>query len=150
VLEPVKGYQRNAQFEGTYTSFSPFTRVVDAARPDQKVARDFRNNVDKYIKDTEQNTEDIKYILTLWKNNHSKLMKIISQSPILEEITPMSEMLSEISQIGLEALEKLENDEKAGNRWKKKSRDLLKKAEAPHGQTELMIVTAIEKLVDAL
>ena len=55
VIEPLKGYQRGHY--KNYTSFSPMSRIVDAALPDSKTARDFRNDVNDYLNQRHKNQE---------------------------------------------------------------------------------------------
>jgi len=150
VIEPLKGYARGRQRE--YTSYSPLTRVVDAARPDAKVARVFRNLVDIYLSeerkgDTEFN--DIKGWLILWQNNHIDLVEIIKSSPVLKEVETLSEDLSKIAGIGLQALAHIKSGQRADSDWVTSQLEVLRKARAQRGQTELMIIPAIRNLVNA-
>jgi hexosaminidase len=149
VLEPVKIYNRNRL--RPHTSYSPFTRVVDVARPDAAVARNFRNLVDRYLaqRNSDHLDSQIKSWLVLWQDNHAELLKTIKASPALVEIESLSKDLSEISAIGLEALAMLEGRQQAAETWQKEQLDLLQKAREPRGQAELMVVSAIEKLVTA-
>jgi len=146
VIEPVKIYQRNAQFEGTYTSHSPLTRVVDAARPDQQIAREFNKLVDGYNRD-QGDISAIKNYLKSWKSNHIKLERLIKKSPILKEIQPISKKLEEASTIGLQAIEYIESNKKPSYFWNQKVMKVLKDCKKPVAQTEIMVITGIEKLV---
>ncbi len=148
IIEPVKIYTRGQQRK--YTSYSPLTRVVDAARPDARIARQFRNLVDSLVSNVSNgngNLESAKNYLTIWKNNHLQLGQTIKQSPVLKEIETLSQDLSNSAAIGLEAFHYLENQQKADSTWIKNSMEVLKNASAPRGQSELMILSAIEKLV---
>ncbi len=148
VIEPVKIYTRNQQ--RIHTQFSPLTRVVDAARPDAKVAREFRNLVDSLLQNGNENNGNlgtIKNYLTVWKNNHTNLITTIKASPILKEIESLSRDLSESANIGLETFKYLENGARADSSWVNAKLEFLEKAKAPRGQTELMIISSIEKLV---
>ncbi|MCF7740939.1 MAG: family 20 glycosylhydrolase, partial [Candidatus Marinimicrobia bacterium] len=109
VLEPVKIYRRNSLKEGGYYQYSPYSRVVDAARPDQKVAREFNNMVDDFLDDPnyQTNYKKLKYYLKKWDQNHEKLQPVIASSPILQEINPASANLEQIAQLSCKALEKL-------------------------------------------
>lgn len=148
VIEPVKIYTRGEQRE--YTSYSPLTRVVDAARPDAKIARDFRKLVDAYLATKKQGAaEEINSWLQLWRDNHAKLVAIIRLSPVLQEIETLSADLSALAQIGLEATALIGDGKTANEAWTKEKLQAVEKAKAPRGQTELMIVSAIEKLVKA-
>ncbi|MCI0692978.1 family 20 glycosylhydrolase [candidate division KSB1 bacterium] len=150
VIEPVKIYNRGRL--RPHTSYSPLTRVVDAARPDAAAARKFRRNVDDYLEKRQQNhtsAEQINFSLGLWRNNHAALLPVIKASPVLAEIESPSKDLSEISGIGLEALTFLEQNQTAAASWKDEKLEALSRAKEPRGQTELMVVSAIEKLVVA-
>ncbi len=151
VLEPVKIYNRN-RLRRQY-SYTPLTRVVDAARPDAEVARNFRKTLELYLKNPEENTvikNDLTAWLTKWKKNHSKLQPIIRRSPILWEIEDHSKNLSICAEIALQALVYVENGQKPEAEWVELSEEILEKAKTPHGQTELMILPAVESLLKIL
>jgi len=149
VIEPVKIYARGQLRQ--YTSFSPLTRVVDAARPDAKVARVFRNRVDSLLANPDAANglwQTIKHDLTVWQNNHEQLKPIIKRSPVLREIESLSQDLSQLATIGLKALYHLETGQPADSNWVITSLKAIDQARTPRGETELMIVSAIEKLVN--
>ena len=149
VVEPVKNYSRSRQ-RSDYTQYSPLTRVVDAAIPDAEVARHFRKLVNDYLAGNVNDKSKIKIIkteLTLLKENHKKLMVTINESPILKEIESLSKDLSNISEIGLEAIEHLKNSNHPSAEWITSSLEELKQAKKPRGQVEIMIVAPIKKLV---
>ncbi|MCK4825489.1 family 20 glycosylhydrolase, partial [bacterium] len=148
VIEPVKGYKRGAQKK--HTSTSPLTRMVDAARPDARTAREFRKRADQYVKDPLKGSydlNDLTQLLVLWKKNHDELLPVIQKSPALKEIKTLSEDLSRIAGIGLEALNYIQTKQNAGEDWLENKLNILEKSKLPRAQTELMIVSAIELLV---
>jgi hexosaminidase len=149
VMEPLKIYQRHQQ--ATYTFFSPLTRVVDAALPDAKKARIFRQQVEDFVtgKVNKETADVLIRDLKPWKSNHQKLKPIIAGAPVLKEIETLSRDLSRIAGIGLEAVEFVLAGKKVGSKWLEESKKVLKAAKEPRGHAELMIVTAIEQLVDA-
>lgn len=165
VIEPVKIYNRPKQRE--YTSYSPLTRAVDAARPDAKVARNFRRLVQDYLnarklkgaqrqrlgfgrkKKRSARAEELTTWLELWRDNHARLKPIIAQSPILWEMESLSADLTSISTLGLEALERIESGKKASVAWMAEKRQLIEAAKQPRGQAELRVATAIDALVQA-
>jgi hexosaminidase len=152
VIEPVKLYTRHS-LGVKYTSYSPYTRVVDAALPDAKIARDFRNDVDDYLLSSKNNTEELNKLkdqLLIWKNNDAELQKVIKKSPILNEISDLSKELTEVSEIGLQAIDMIINKKKPEANWFIVQMGTLKKdGSISFGQSELMIVTAVEKLFAA-
>ena len=156
VCEPVKNYERTVQ--RFYTTFSPLTRVVDAARPDAKVAREFRKLVNQFRsesiqeKDAHQLQAELEKRLILWRDNHAALELIIQHSPILQGIHSLSADLSTVAMIGLEALSFLENQDERKQidvgEYSKRQKALLQAAKKPRGQVELMIISAIEQIVE--
>lgn len=150
ILEPVKIYERFNQGVN-YTSYSPLTQVADAARPDAETARNFRNLVNQYTSSpTDSGLALISEYLTLWKKNHSKLIPLISFSPILKEVEPLSKDLEDLSVIGLEALSLRKKNKKVSSSWVENSLKRIEQAKKPKGKSELMIVSAIESLVKSL
>lgn len=148
VIEPVKGYQRNRGGE-LYTSYSPYTRIADIATADAPDARKFRNLVDDYVSNPTDSTEhQIRYWLNLWKNNHAGMMQTIQKAPALDEIKSLSADLYQISTIGLTAMDYYTEDQLPSPDWVDYSTKALKEAKEPRGKTELMVVSAIQKLVD--
>jgi len=149
VIEPVKIYTRGQQ--KPHTRHSPLTRVVDAARPDAKVAREFRKEVDAFLgagNNHQELSSAIRSRLELWQHNHDELKRIIPLSPVLNEIETLSHDLMKISEIGLQALEMIAGGQKADPAWIDQAHQIMEKAKEPRGQTELMVVSSIEKLVE--
>ncbi len=148
VIEPVKGYKRGHY--RNYTSYSPMSRVVDAARPDSKTARDFGKEIDQYLSQKSKNKdlfESLKAKLSLWESNHTLLENTINLSPILWEIETLSEDLSHAARIGLEALEHLQKNTHPSEHWVESRLLFLEKAREQRGQTELVIIPSIENLI---
>ena len=150
LLEPVKIYNRHRQGV-TYTSYSPLTRVVDAARPESMTARRFGILIDSLITNPvmEQRGE-IADMLRKWGNNDRYLQETIKISPILREIETLSRDLAIVSEIGLKAGNYYLSGTKPSDLWIERNLELLEKAKKPRGQTELMIVEPVERLVKAL
>jgi len=148
-VEPVKIYTRHSQGV-KYTSYSPYTRFVDAALPDVDKAREFRKAVDLLISGNQSaQIKEIKNILTMLKDNHSEFQKTSALSPILKEIEPLSENLRKLSEAGLMALDAIENGKSITSDKQTELLQIVKDAKKPYGQVEIMIVAAVEKLVNA-
>ncbi len=151
VIEPVKEYKRD-EIRPHYT-YSIMSRVVDAARPDAEVARNFRNHVANYLKANagdRKRADEILYWLKIWGKNHSGLVEIIKASPILWEIESLSEDLSACGKIGVQAMDMIINKKSPSQDWLEKSWHTLYMAKAPRGENELMIISAIEDMIDYL
>lgn len=154
VLEPVPGYQRGQQRK--YTTFSPLTRVVDAARPEAPVARKFRSLVDGFLQLNQTDRTDTNRTLyseivgwlTLWKLNHGKLAVSIERFPILQEIGPLSVDLADVASIGLKAMERYRSQD-GDIHWSDEERAIIRHSRRPRGQTRLMVISTIRQLMIA-
>jgi hexosaminidase len=152
VLEPIKLYHRVSTKEVNYTTDSPYTRVVDAARPDARVARNFNSLVDEFLSNQKDKVkaDEIKHFLNLWIHNQAVLAQIISKTPALKEIDSLSVNLTTLSKIGEEAMNFIESNKIAQKTWVENSIHKIKVAEKPKAQTEIAIVKGIRKLVDSV
>jgi hexosaminidase len=147
LLEPVKEYTRHHPVGLVYTQQSPYTRVVDAARPESMPARYFSKDVDKFLAGDNARGAIIKGQLLTWRGNNDLLKQTIAVSPILKEIEPLSENLSAISDIGIKAVILIQEGTKADKAWIDESIKKIKEAKKAYGQAMLMIAPDIEKLV---
>lgn len=148
VIEPMYTYSRDHPH--VFKSYYPLTRVVDAARPDPLVAREFDQLVDRFFAEKTDDIENLNAIagwLNMWKANHTRLFQTIQFSPVLKEIETLSEDLSKCAAIGLEAIDYIKKRQKPGQDWIDAQLITLKNAQAPRGETELLVVKSIEKLV---
>jgi hexosaminidase len=148
-VEPLEGYKRSNQGV-TYTSLSPFTRFVDACAPESFSARAFRMKVDLFLakKDPTLGLE-LGKTLALWKANHALVLSLIAGAPALREIEPLSLGLAQASEVGLEALGRLEKGEHQPAAWGEEKAKVLAEAARPAGHAELAVIKALVKLVEA-
>lgn len=157
VSEPYKIYTRN-RGGLMYKSYSPLTLFADATSSDAPEARKFNVLVDKYL--SKPNASDLgklKSSLTTWKENHKQFLITLNNSPVLSQLTNLSQNLSLVSEIGLQALE----SKNSTPDWYAKSSDFIKKTKEDteakrsndqtfeDGRTSLVILDAIQSLVDA-
>jgi hypothetical protein len=130
---------------------TPLNRLVDAARPESDKARIFRNFVDKMLADSPQRKdkqEIIKEWLEEWRSNHVKLKPILEESFLLKEIHPLSEYVSKLAQVGLDAIAYLDDRNPPPQFWLKDVTPLLNPPKKPEYELVVMITPAIQKLVD--
>jgi hexosaminidase len=149
IVEPVKYYTRPSTRK--YTQMTPLNRLVDAARPESDKARIFRNFVDKMLADSPQykdKQEIIKEWLEEWRSNHVKLKPILEESFLLKEIHPLSEYVSKLAQVGLDAIAYLDDRNPPPQSWLKDITPLLNPSKNPEYELVVMITPAIQKLVD--
>lgn len=146
VLEPFKDYGL-IDYAG-YTTGSPFTKIVDAARPDSRVAREFNNLVRNFTTNTKDTASErkIRQWLTLWKKNDALLKIAFREYPAIQDVETLSRDLSVIAASGLEALDYIRLKKKPPVLWRDRVERELKLASRPRGMTEIMVVTGIRKL----
>ena len=151
VVEPVKGYAREGLAATEPTSLTPLNRVIDAARPESTTAREFSEMVDAFIsgKIKPGSEARIRQKLTQWRDNDESFQILASRSSIVQEVAPVSTNLSNVAASGLKALDYLDRGEKSPSEWKTQQLALLQQAFQPKGQVILMIVPAVQKLVQA-
>jgi hexosaminidase len=145
-VEPVKNYRRHSM--RPFTTFSPLTRIADAAVPDAAGAFAFNRSVDRWLSGTESDSaaEGIRRDLIRWKDNHAALLPVIRRSPILAEIETLSGDLSAASDIGLQALAFRESGRTPDEEWTRSARTILERAAEPRAEVELAVLEGIRKL----
>lgn len=148
VVEPLKGYRRNPG-GAVYKTYSPFVLFADAAIADAPDARVFNRLVVDYLNGKSEAEEEIRKWLQLWSDNHEKLKPVIAKSPVLWSVKDLSENLSAIAEIGLDALDgKLKEDDimsQLSNYHGAIAK--LEQSREQGGRTDLQIVNSIKQLV---
>ncbi|HNR67597.1 MAG TPA: family 20 glycosylhydrolase [bacterium] len=149
VVEPVKIYNRHRQGK-TFTSYSPYTRAADAAHADQPVARNFRRLVQDFLQQRDRTqAEQIRLLLARWQANDAALQKTLHRSPISRDVAPLSKSLALIADHGLQAMDRLERGKHLTAKELDAARLDLQQAKQPAAECELMVVSAIEALVES-
>lgn len=156
VIEPYKKYTRN--YTGVmYQSYSPFTLLADAANTDASAARKFKSLVNRYRETkSKEDRDEIEKWLIVWRDNHKSFLTLAQKSPVLKQAEKLSENLSSVATIGLEALDKLD----ATQEWYDSQSAVLaaikdtsearkrNKNTFEDGRTELVILDAVQELID--
>lgn len=151
VVEPVKNYAREGLASSEPTSLTPLNRVIDAARPESETAREFSEMVNAFLSGTITPGSEarIRQMLTQWKDNDEGFQRIAQRSSIVQEVAPVSQNLAAVASSGLRALDYMDSGEKAPQDWKLQQLALMQQAIQPKGQVVLMIVPAVQKLIQA-
>jgi hexosaminidase len=151
VVEPVKDYTREEIAVVEATSLSPLNRVIDAARPESATARRFGDLVDAVIAGRADSDakQEVRASLTRWRDNQNNLQPIETQSFLLKEIVPLSQDLSAVATVGLQALDFLDRGERAPSAWATQQFALLEQAQKPKAQLLLVVAPSVQKLIEA-
>jgi hexosaminidase len=125
-----------------YTQLTPLNGLVDAARPESDTAREFAALVDR------TDRGQIRSWLTRWRDNDAQLKKLLERSELLREDIPVSEALSRLGAVGLQALDYLDRGERPPAAWLAQQRAVLETLKRPIAELRLAIAPSIEKLVN--
>jgi hexosaminidase len=148
VVEPVKEYRRYQQ--RPQTMLSPLTGVVDAATPDAEGARRFSWMVKEFLNDApryELYRSELIQMLSDWQESGAALGPMIDRSPALKEIKPLTKGLSELGDVGLEAISYLKLGQPPTREWREATTLKLDEAAKPYAALEFMVVPAMKQLV---
>ena len=149
VVQPPVGYQRGELKQ--YDWHSPLNHLVDAVPPESETARKFKITVAAIVAGnaSPDEYEMAKNWLTLWRDNDAKLRPSLKRSDITAELAPLSQSLSQVSAIGLRALDDLQSHRTADASTTQSDTQTLKAAEKPQAVLRDMVVAPVEMLVQA-
>ena len=150
IVEPVKYYSRPRT--RAYTQMTPLDHLVDAARPESHKGRKFINMVERFLDDApayKADKEKIRDCLVEWRNNHSALKPALEDSPMLEDIVPLSEDVAALADAALQAMDYLERGQEAPLSWVEGAISSLSRSPLPEHELIVKIVPAIQHLVFA-
>ena len=148
VIEPVKQYNRGKMHPTTM--LAPLTSLVDAARADPVVARNFAAMADGLLADAprfQNNREELRHLLTCWRDVWPAMEVLIARSAMLRESEPLAKELSELGAAGLEALSYLSSGTSPTKEWREARMALLARAARPRAAVEFAIIPTIRQLI---
>lgn len=148
-VEPVKIYTRHRQGV-KYTSYSPYTRFVDAAFPESNKAREFNNNVAKFIQTQNYNLiPELVSQLKTWKNNREEIKNIIVANSNMKDADSLSINISRLASIGMEMLTNVNSKTAILNNIAVYEKTLTE-AKKPYAQMEIAFIEGIKNLIEFL
>jgi hexosaminidase len=154
-VEPVSITIREKEAEsagGIQTSDIALNRMVDAVAPESEAARRFSMAVNQWVASNFRDVEaeaEIRSALEAWRGNDAGLQILVQNSFLLKEISPVSKNLSALGAAGLQALDYVEQKERASEAWHTQQIALVQTAARPTADLNLVVVPAIQKLIDA-
>jgi hexosaminidase len=149
VVQPPRMYER--QELRTFTDFTPLNRLDDAVPPESDTAREF-NEIAKRIvsgKATPEDWREAREWLTLWRDNDAKLQPLLERSYLTQDLAPLSRNLSQVAEIGLQALDDLREKRVVNTDVRERNIEFLKSSEKPQAVLLLMVAPSVELLVQA-
>jgi len=149
VVQPPRMYVR--QELRSYTDFTPLNHLDDAVPPESDTAREFSAIAKRIVsgKASPQDWQQAQEWLSLWRDNDAKLQPLLARSYLTQELAPLSRNLSQVAEIGLQALNDLHENHLVSTDLRQRNIDFLKAAEKPQAVLLLMIAPSVELLVQA-
>ena len=152
VVEPTKDYTRSEIFPQPPVKSTPLNRLVDAARPESTVARNFSELVDTYLENGQQKSvveAQMRIWLNRWQQNDADLQPLLEPSFLLAEDKPLSQDLSALATAGLHALDALGKNEFLPDAWRTEQLAVVAHSNVPRANLLVMVAPAIQRLIDA-
>jgi hexosaminidase len=148
LVEPVKLYERSSSTEVPYRTLSPFTRIVDAARVDAREARIFNSLVEQFLLGDVAAPEKMRTTLNNWMVVCNNLKPLISKTPVLKEIDPITTDIINCSKLALDAMDAIQKKKKIRGDALDKAKTTIETAKKHKAQMELAIIPGVEKLLE--
>jgi hexosaminidase len=149
VVQPPRIYQR--QDLRTFTDFTPINRLDDAIPPESDTAREF-NDIAKRIASGKATSDDWRQArewLVLWRDNDARLQPLLARSFLTQDLAPVSRDLSQVAEIGLQALDDLHENRPVSANARQQQIEFLKSSAKPQAVLLLMVAPSVELLVEA-
>ncbi|PIB37390.1 hypothetical protein BFP72_04140 [Reichenbachiella sp. 5M10] len=147
VLEPMKGYTRNAGGY-MYSVFSPYTKLADATLADAVDAVRLRYLLEDYQQGS-MSSHLLEDMFRTWVDNDELIQSMVKTSPILDQAVSHSANLKVIAIDAMQALEYIESGKKAPKKWYKECIMHLEEAKQNQsGRVELQVIEPIQALVE--
>ena len=119
--------------------------------PESETARQF-NEIAKRISSgqaTSQDWRQARQWLALWRDNDAKLEPLLARSFLTQDLAPVSRNLSQVAQIGLQALDDLTENRLVSADARQRNIEILKSAAKPQAVLLLMVAPSVELLIEA-
>jgi hexosaminidase len=126
-LEPVKYVGRLAARMRDPAAETALNHIVDALPPESMGAVAFRTRVQRLLAGDDSAEAPIRLQLSIWRDNHSALMKTAERSFAVREILPVSGDLSLLSATALDALDYRAHRKPAPAEWSKSAVAIIAK-----------------------
>jgi hexosaminidase len=151
-VEPTKDYTRMEVFPQPPVKSTPLNRLVDAARPESTVARQFAELVESYVqsgyKDSAAEAQ-IRAWLVKWRDNDANLQPALDRSFLLAEDKPLSADLAALAAAGLQALDSMEKSQPLTDAWRAEQLAVVERSMKPRANLLVVVAPPIQRLIAA-
>jgi hexosaminidase len=134
------------------TQLTPLTRLVDAAGPDSRPARELAFMVNELLEDAPRfrsGRDGIESRLNEWRKVHPAIYVLADASPVMREAEPLSRDLSELSAAALEAVAYLSQGVTPPDQWRVEKLALIERIGKSQSEMEFAILPSVRQLVIA-
>lgn len=150
VIEPLKEYSRHSKGV-KYTTYSPYTRVVDVAIPDVRKGRELKSLLMEFnVNSKKEIGTIIKSKLNKYVLNYGPYKYLASKSPILSEILPLAYNLYNLCEITIKIIDLRESNRKISKNDFTEYSNILHDAKKSFGQVEIVFISEVELLLNSL
>lgn len=149
VVQPPREYDRQSLRQ--FSDFTPLNRLDDAIPPESDTAREFKAIATRIAqgKATPHDWSQARQWLLLWRDNDAKLQPLLERSFLTKDLASVSRNLFQVAEIGLRALDDLEEQRLVNAEEKQRNIDFLKASAKPQAVLLLMVPSSVELLVQA-
>ena len=134
------------------TQQTPLTRLVDAAAPDSRAAREFTSAVSSLLDDAprfQSRRERVRGFLEEWRGVQPAVRVMADRSPLMRDAVPLADHLSEMSAAGLEAMQYLADGVAPPVGWRDERIALLDKVARTPSELDFPILPPLRQLIHA-
>ncbi len=151
-IEPIDFFLR-VRLSPALTTETPFTALVDMARPDNPTRRQLADAVDRLLADAphfEAGKAELMQMLMRWRQVNPTFEKLSDELPILQEAVPVAQRLSLVSAAAMEAIAALSSGNAPASAWTERKLRVIEIAEKDiKAQVRLIVLPAIKELIIA-
>jgi len=134
-----------------YSSLTPLNRLVDLARPESESVRRLTGITNRFSGDPAHRPlerDQLREAFSSWRDNHQRLLPVLTSNYLLREVEPLSEYLSKIGAIGLQALEFIQAGKPAPPNWVQERITILDSMAHPNTEVVLAAVRPVRILLE--
>jgi hypothetical protein len=131
---------------------TPVTRLVDAAAPDSRAAREFTSAVAGLVEDApsfQSRRERVRALLEEWRGVQPAVRVLADRSPLLRDAVPLADSLAEMAAAGLEAVQYLSHGGAPPLGWREERLALLDRVARTPSEVDFTVIPALRRLVHA-
>ncbi|HEY3615573.1 MAG TPA: family 20 glycosylhydrolase [Candidatus Sulfotelmatobacter sp.] len=151
VLEPLT-FDERAHLQHA-NQLTPLDRLVDALPPDPPSRHNFELLMRNYLLNPGAQTQELTELtedFKAWIAATPGILRLMHGSPILAEAEPISQQLTELGTVGLEAISHLSSGLPAAAGWKAATLAALEETEKPQAFVRFTIIKPLRDLVNAV